>query len=55
MEKNRTMKKNQLEYLEKLPVWFGFVMLKPINSNRIELVQIKKKGIIKKKIFILTQ
>jgi hypothetical protein len=55
MEKNRTMKKNQLEYLEKLLVWFGFVMLKPINSNRIELVQIKKKGIIKKKIFILTQ
>jgi hypothetical protein len=51
MKKNQTMKKNQLEYLEKLPVWFGFVMLKPINSNRIELVQIKKKRYYKKKDF----
>jgi hypothetical protein len=40
------MKKNRLEYLEKLPVRFGFLMLKSINPNQTKLIQIKKKKLI---------
>jgi hypothetical protein len=45
-QKNWTEKKNRLnrlEYLERIPVrfGFGFVRQKPINPNRTELVQKK--------------
>lgn len=53
------MKKNQLnrlEYLEKFPIRFGFIVLKLMNPNQTKLVQIKKKGSInnKKLLYILS-
>ena len=46
--KKSNYEKNRLEYFKKHLVrfgfGFGFVMLKPINPNQTEPVQIKRKG-----------
>lgn len=44
--KTLNYEKNRLEYFKKhfVRFGFGFVMLKPINPNQTEPVQIKRKG-----------
>jgi hypothetical protein len=60
-EKTEPRKKKSIKpirILEKFPVrfGFGFVLLKPVNSNRTEPVHVKRKDTIneKKMLYILT-